>query len=731
MKKNNPLISIGRKSTWTGFLLIVIAALTLGATSLLQNYFATKALKEEASMRVKGRMDFLESEILNVITQAETGVHNKIWITKWCLDFPDSLPNVGRLIVEDNPVLVGSTFALVPGYYRRQPLLAPYTFRSGDSLVTRSLATAAYNYPSKEWFVKPLELDEGYWSEPYVDTGGGDMLMTTYSIPIRDGNNRVAGVLTGDISLDWLGELVNGAKAYPNSQTSILSREGLFMVSPMEEVVMTKTADDLVGQMEDSLAFAALNQAMLQGLSGETEVILHNEKNQVFYAPIERTGWSMCTIIPENDIYGSLKKNTIWIRLLQLLGLAMIVLILRAVTKSQLKFAEVSQKKEKMESELKIAHGIQMAMLPNIFPPFPERSDIDMYAFLDPAKEVGGDLYDFYIRDDKLFFCIGDVSGKGVPAALVMAVTRSQFRTVSAHERSPLHIVTAMNNSMSDMNKDMMFVTFFCGILDLVNGHLRYCNAGHNGPLIIGDEVRPLPVVPNLPLGISPGFAYKEQETDLIYGEYIFLYTDGVTEAENSNQRLYGEDRLMDAMDNTGKNAQEKLNKLKENISSFVGDAHQSDDMTTMLIRYMNFNNPDTMERHLILHNDIQQIPQLAGFVESIAVDAGLDQSLAMSINLALEEAVTNVIMYAYPKGSDGLVDIEAIVRKDSVDFTIIDNGIPFDPTAAPEADVAASVEERPIGGLGIYLVKSIMDTVSYRRYEGKNILSMTKKTQK
>ena len=225
-----------------------------------------------------------------------------------------------------------------------------------------------------------------------------------------------------------------------------------------------------------------------------------------------------------------------------------------------------------------------------------------------------------------------------------------------------------------------------------------------------------------------PGMAYQEQETDLVYGEAIFLYTDGITEAEDNDHRLFGEERLKETLTKAKGSAMDKLSKLKAAISSFVGKAHQSDDMTTMLITYMNDKNPDSFERHLILHNDIRQIPQLAGFIETVAQDARLDKSLAMSLNLALEEAVTNVIMYAYPQGSDGLVDIEAVIRKDSIDFMVIDSGKPFDPTSVPDANIESALEDRPIGGLGIFLVRNIMDTVKYERKEGKNLLSMTKR---
>lgn len=411
---------------------------------------------------------------------------------------------------------------------------------------------------------------------------------------------------------------------------------------------------------------------------------------------------------------------------LLILGLAMIVFLMIRSARNMKELGEITIVKERMENELEIAKGIQMSMIPKIFPSYPERGDIDIFASIVPAKEVGGDLFDFFIMDEKLYFCIGDVSGKGVPASLVMAVTRSLFRTLAAHEKSPGRIVTAMNESMSDMNESTMFVTFFCGVLDMKTGHLRYCNAGHNAPVLLNTAKTPLPVVSNVPLGIVAGTAFQEQETDLKYDDTLFLYTDGVTEAENAKHELFGEERMINALSEL-KGSKAHLEEMQKAISDFVGNAPQSDDITMLFIHYLNEETPDTSERHLLIHNDIQQIPQLADFVETIAEEKHLDHSLTLSLNLALEEAVTNVIMYAYPEGTDGLVDIEAIIREHSLSFVISDSGQPFDPTAQPDADVSQSIENRQVGGLGIYLVRSIMDNVSYERNGGKNILSMTK----
>lgn len=716
-----------RKSTGAGLLLIIVAALTLEATSLLQNYFSRKGMMEEAQMRAEGQLEATRLQIINVTHQAEAAVRNSIWIARWCLDYPDSLVRVATRIVEDNPTVMGSTLALIPNYSRRRPLYAPYVCREADSLVTKSLATPEYDYPSQEWFKKPLELGRGFWSEPYIDVGGGNVLMTTYSVPIYDNKGKKAAVLTADISLQWLAQLINNSMAYPNSFEVVISRGGQVLVSAADGQMIRSSIDEVARNVDDTSSFARMIAAMRSNQSGNITVNDDGKDNQVFYAPVEQTGWSMAIVVPDDEIYGDLRRVRFIERLFQLLGLGMLVLILRITAKNQQKYHKINEKKERMESELQIGRNIQMSMIPNTFPPFPERHDIDLAACLIPAKEVGGDLYDFYIRDDKLFFCIGDVSGKGVPASLVMAVTRSLFRTVSVHEKSPQRIVMSMNEAMSDMNESNMFVTLFCGILDLQTGHLRYCNAGHNPPLVLSDEIHALEVLPNLPLGIMADMSFQEQESDLKFDDTLFLFTDGLNEAENAEFEQFTEKRL-EAVLQQHRDARGHLDAMKQAVSEFVGEAPQSDDLTMLVIHYMNNNYQKSSERHLILHNDIQQIPQLADFIETIASEANLDQGLAMSLNLALEEAVTNVIEYAYPEGSDGLVDIEAVIREGQLDFIISDSGKPFDPTAKPEVDITAGVEERPIGGLGIHLVRHIMDSVSYKREDGKNYLTMIKK---
>jgi sigma-B regulation protein RsbU (phosphoserine phosphatase) len=251
---------------------------------------------------------------------------------------------------------------------------------------------------------------------------------------------------------------------------------------------------------------------------------------------------------------------------------------------------KTTAQKASIESELKIAHDIQMNMLPKEFPPFPERTDIDIYGQVTPAKAVGGDLFDFFIRDEKLFFCIGDVSGKGVPASLVMAVTRALFRTASSHEVHPDVIVSAINSSVSEENDSSMFVTLFVGVLDLSSGQLSYCNAGHDSPLLIGSDVSILPCDSNLPNGVMPDWHFSLQQIALAPHTTIFLYTDGLNEAEDCKHSQFGDDRIVRIAEASLAKGQANPHALISNMTKavhqFVGSAEQSDDLTMLAIRY-------------------------------------------------------------------------------------------------------------------------------------------------
>ncbi len=393
---------------------------------------------------------------------------------------------------------------------------------------------------------------------------------------------------------------------------------------------------------------------------------------------------------------------------------------------------ETTTVKERMESELRIASDIQMGMLPENFPTRADHDDVQLFASLTPAKEVGGDLFDFYFRDEKLFFCIGDVSGKGVPASLFMAVTRSAFRTVSAHESMPNRIVDTINRTIADMNKMNMFVTLFVGVLDLPTGRLRYCNAGHDAPLLVGAGVGELPCDSNIPVGFMPSWEYSLQETQIFTGTTIFLFTDGLTEAMDVNNAQFQMERINDiatlALANQQQEPRQIIAQMTEAVHQFVGDAEQSDDLTMMAIQYIRLQSDVKMRKSIVLQNDMQEMPRLSTFDDEVCQAVGFEQEVTTQIREAVEEAVANVMKYAYPSGHRGDVTIEAASNEARLKFTIIDSGKPFDPTVQTAVDASLSDNERTTGSLGIQIIRQNMDSINYERIDKLNVLTLRKK---
>ena len=395
---------------------------------------------------------------------------------------------------------------------------------------------------------------------------------------------------------------------------------------------------------------------------------------------------------------------------------------------------ETTAGKERLQSELKIAHDIQMGMIPM---GFPQRDDLELFASMTPAKEVGGDLYDFILDNDELFFIIGDVAGKGVPASLYMAVTRTLFRNLAGNYQSAANIVREMNHAIASTNESFIFVTLFVGVLDLKTHYLTYCNAAHNAPVLITPEGACclLETEANLPVGVEDRYHYEEQQTDFPEGSALLLYTDGLTEAmyksSNGTRKLFGEDRVLhDVEKNCMASAPEVIDYLKQHVAVFADGTEQDDDLTMMFIRHgAAESGTQTSLRRIIMKNEMSEVPRMTSFFFSVCREHGIDDDTAKTLNLAIEEWVANVINYAYPKGIRGHVEMTADVRDDVLTVVVKDHGAPFDPTQHAEVDTDAALEDRTIGGLGIHLVRTIMDTMAYERTaDGYNKVTLTKK---
>ena len=727
-----------------GEALIVTAAATLLFVTLAIIYwYSYSSIKKSISRNAESELRESSLKVNNVVSVMELALRNNVWAVPKSANSIKQVEEMVVHVVEDNLHVMGCGVAYRPELNNGQQMGVFAYDVVPDSTAVVLLSYMKYDYTKREWYAKVVQDEQPHWADPYVGLTS-HRLSTSFSMPVYDDQNRFIAVSFVDVALDWLYKVVHQEDVAPNTANLLLSHSGELLVCPDKSMLNTRNFVQAVTGQTSNAEAKDVEQRMLNGERGYVSLKDNDgEKLHVFFAPVDkRVGWSMAVVAKDKVVYRDLFRTSFKMLCLALLGLALLAFIVWNVRKQAKRLQQIDAEKERIGSELRIASEIQQSMIPKVFPPYPDRDDIDVYGLLEPAKYVGGDLFDFYIRDEKLFFCIGDVSGKAVAASLVMAVTQSLFRTLSAHEANAARIMDLMNESMSNSNESMMFVTLFLGVLDLPTGRLRYCNAGHNAPLIIENgstaaapnaptqNVHALPVVSNVPLGIMANHKFEGQETVIKPHSVIFLYTDGLTEAEDANLKQFGKQRMQILAEAYQQNegVQELVNKMTSAVKEFVGGAEQSDDLTMLAVDYKKVQRKVMLKRSLTLPNDVQTIPQLAEFVEGVGEELGFDMEDTMGLNLALEEAVVNVMTYAYPKGTLGTVQIDAEANDQRLKLVITDQGSPFDPTAKEDADITLSVEDRPIGGLGIFLVRQLMDSINYERVNGSNVLTLRKK---
>ena len=623
----------------TARVLIVSAIIfTLTFTAFLR--MAANKVREEATHKAHSELSNAIHQIDAVLESVEIAIENTAWIVPHRLDSPDFMYDITERLLNNNEFIYGSSIAFEPGYFGSEShFFAPYSYRSEDGEIkSKQLGSETYDYHYMDWYQIPKLLDKPCWSEPYYDDGGGEMIMTTYSKPLYDSDGKMYAIITADLSLEWLTDLVGQIKAFDSSYNLMVSRNASFIVHPNRELILNETIfSSTYGDDEKSLK--KLQDDLVNCRAGEVLRKNNGARYFVFYSPVETTRWSVAIVCPVSELYKGVKKMRDTLIVLGILSLLLMIAMsrngIRKVVAPIEEFSDVAKKiadgdfavelpqiqsrdelkklhdsfehlqhslvqyieelksttanKERIESELRIARSIQMGMIPKIFPPFPERDDVALAARLVPAKEVGGDLYDFFIENEKLYFIIGDVSGKGIPASLVMAVTCRLFRSVASHFDKPEEIISSLNESLADGNDSNMFCTAFLGILDLKTGELKYCNAGHNAPFIIENDgnAYPIKVTPNLPLGLFSGFEYKGEETVINKQMMMFLFTDGVNEAENRNMEQFGDERLISLLrSNSSLEPDEIMEKTFSEIRRHANGADQSDDITVMCIKY-------------------------------------------------------------------------------------------------------------------------------------------------
>ena len=712
-------------------ILITAAALML-LISAIQQYSARKQIRNDLERNAEMELVIKSIAVKHSLEDVELALRNRNWEFEQFLPYPDSLFAITRRIVEQNPDFDGCCIAVVPNYYpEKGRLFEPYTVRRGDSIETVQLASEEHDYSKNKDFILAAKNDSSFWGEPYPDESDPKVTLITYTFPIHDEFGDIAAVVGVDYNAEELGKMLNARHMFPSSYHILISGKGKLICGPEEVGNTHQLAEETLDMINDSTferhASSTGHSTLLSFIDNED-----GSKGYVFYSsPKSIKPWRIAVVNYDDEVFEPLIKIRWRDLLLTMAGLLVLAFIIQRSAKSLSKLQQATLEREHIDSELNIARKIQMDMLPK-----GEETalcdDCDVVGSLDPARMVGGDLYDHFIRDEKLYFCIGDVSGKGVPAALVMAVAHTLFRSISAHESNPARIMQALNETSCQRNEQNMFVTMFIGVLDLPTGRLRYCNAGHDKPFVIGEETKQLPAKPHLPLGVMDNMIYTTQETVLQSGESLFLYTDGLTEAMNESHEQFGlkrvEKGLQDCIGNKPNVAEKIIRTMTNRVNAFVDGAEQSDDLTMLAIHYTPQEKPIVFCETLNLNNKVSEITKLNAFVKSATATLNMESGLANKIKLAVEEAVTNIIDYAYQNGTEGNISVTIEADESRIRFILTDSGAEFDPTGVSKADTTLTVEERPIGGLGVFLVRNLMDSINYERVDGKNVLRMEKR---
>lgn len=540
-----------------------------------------------------------------------------------------------------NPEIYGIGAAFEPDAAgKRTKPHVPYFYRKDGTLIY--VGEDDFRFLTLDWYQIPKELGEREWSEPYFDLGGGETLMTTCSIPFYEDTGegrRVRGVVVADVSLDWLTELVGSIKVLKTGYSFLLSRNGTMVTHPDKELIMNETIFSIAESLNNP-ALRAIGRRMVRGKSGFIRyTTVSGAKSWMCYSPVTSTGWTLAVVFPEAELFAEVRSLTITVGFMGLSGILLlggaVALIARSITTPLHDLAEATEviasgnfdaelppvrskdevgkltqafvsmnrelkeyirnltettaAKERIQSELKVATDIQASLLPRLFPAFPDRPEFDIFASMDPAKEVGGDFYDFFFIDHhNLCFLIADVADKGVPAALYMMVAKTLLKSEGQRLGEPDQILACVNNTLAEDNESCMFATVFCAILDTRTGEVRFANAGHNPPLLIDARgTRYLTLKAGFVLGPVEDSAYVTERLTLQPGETLFLYTDGVTEAKNPEEELYGEPRLLDDLERGPKeDLTEMIHSIRAEVTRHANGAPQSDDVTMLAVKY-------------------------------------------------------------------------------------------------------------------------------------------------
>lgn len=631
--------------SWRLTILVLLAAGCILAAVVGYSYFsARKMLEEELTSKAKYMAMATANRIETVTQSVEKDVQVMAITFNTFAASEEEIYKILKSLLRENEEIYGAAVALpFSNQNSNQVDNVPYVCRNANRLITLNLAQESYDYRNKDWYKQPEQLGRAIWSEPYFDEGGGNILMATYSVPFLTEEGKVRGVVTSDISLDWLSDLLASLPLGNGGYAFIISQKGEFIAHPQKKMIMGDTIFE-VAESRRNEGLRKLAKNMVQGESGFVPYnsLTTGKVGWLAHIPIPSTDWSLGVVFSREELLAKVFQLTHTLLFIGILGFALLLIVVLFIAHSitqpireldqasrslaagnmdvnipyvagddevahlagsfatmlgelkvYMEMLEVTAvEKERIASELRIAHSIQMGLVPKTFPPFPERDDLEIYAVLEPARQVGGDFYDFFLLDDEhICLVIGDVSGKGVPAAIFMAVTRTFLKALSREVGEPAAILDRINNEIVQDNESCMFVTLFCAVVHLPTGKCSYANGGHNPPFHIkmNGVISSLANIKGVPIGVMEDMNYTEGTINLEPGDALFLYTDGVTEAENDKGKFLGTQRVVEELIRLKEqDCRATLTELQKILHCFAEGAEQSDDITMLMFRLKN-----------------------------------------------------------------------------------------------------------------------------------------------
>jgi len=758
----------------TKIIVIVLVFLSLIGTAFIFYSFATTVnYKRLRLANIEKTLEFETEKVNKVIAELERGalfysIGGLLSYELKSENFGETFAKMGLLSL---PSAVGGGFWFEPYIFNDDKYrVSSYAFLdrvSGEIRIDNAFNMDEYDYHRRNWYNELSgeinRPNQVIWTKPYVDDSGSFSLMTTAGAGIFKDD-----VIIGVTTVDWeIEEVIKQLLDIIPTENSFV----LLCVPQMDYIISSAHTDSFVGDSMHDIPWDI-----------NSDYFHYNGINYMRFGRYMNNGWLLSIQIPENEIYAEMEKqNNIFSVIIEISFVAMLalayVLISRFINtpirhltnevalielgnldtqidikskdelgllaktfnkmtsdlkKSIEENAHEREEKKRISTELSVAKEIQESMLPGTFPAFPERDEFDIYAEMIPAREVGGDFYDFYLLDnDNLAVLIADVSGKGIPASLFMVNAKTLINIFSAG-KSIKTAFESVNKKLCKNNDACIFVTAFMGIYNIPTGKFTFVNAGHNPPLLKrkDSDFEFLRTKPSIVLAIKEDAKYNEEVIYLQDEDVIYLYTDGVTEAMNNKKELFGEQRLKDALnENRSSSPYELLHAIKGEVDNFSAGAEQADDIAMLALSIGK--EKLSIGRKINLQAKLEDLPVLIDFISNELEKSGYNCDERSKIEIAAEEVFTNIVKYAYePLQEKRPISVSTIGselnRKTRITFE--DSGRPYNPLETPAPDLEKPIAERQIGGLGVHMVKTIMDKVEYTRLDNRNILTITKK---